>query len=171
MAKPFDRLADLPYRRGVGMMLTDGEGRVFVAQRMDMPGAWQMPQGGIHKREEPAAAAIRELKEEIGTDRVELLAEMQDWLSYDLPADVVGKVWRGRYRGQTQRWFAFRFTGKDGDIDLAADTQEFDAWQWVEADDVVGLIVSFKRPVYETVMAEFAPILAAQRARRDTSGR
>ena len=170
MADPLGPPTDRPYRPGVGIMLTDGFGRIFVAQRIDAPGAWQMPQGGIDKNEDPAAAAVRELREEIGTDKADLLAETGDWLSYDLPADIAGKVWRGRYRGQKQRWFAFRFTGKESDIDLTAHDQEFDAWRWAEADDVVGLIVPFKRPVYEAVVMEFAPILTAQRALRDEAG-
>ncbi len=129
-----------------------------------------MPQGGIDKGEDPAAAAVRELREEIGTDKVALLAETDGWLSYDLPADIVGKAWRGRFRGQTQRWFAFRFTGTDADIDLTAHDQEFDAWKWAEPADVVGQIVSFKRSVYEAVVAEFEPILTAQRASRNDLG-
>src|SRR3712207_4482347 len=127
----------LPYRPCVGVMLINGDGRVFAGQRKDTPGAWQMPQGGIDPGETPQQAALRELHEEIGTDKAEIVAESDAWLCYDLPAHLVGKVWRGRYRGQRQRWLAARFTGRDTDIDLATEHPEFDAWQWVEPEELV----------------------------------
>ena len=152
--------AEAGYRRGVGVMLLDPRGLVFVGRRLDTPDAWQMPQGGIDAGETPREAALRELAEEIGTDRAELLAESHGWLSYDLPPELGGRVWGGRYRGQTQKWFAFRFTGSDADIDLAAAAHpEFDAWRWVPADELPRLIVPFKRPVYEAVLAEFRHLL------------
>ncbi len=108
------------YRPGVGVMLLDRQDRVFVARRIDMAGEnWQMPQGGIDKGETPRQAALRELKEEIGTDRAEFLGETRGWLRYDVPRRIEGRLWRGRYRGQVQKWFAMRFTGRDSDIDLA----------------------------------------------------
>jgi putative (di)nucleoside polyphosphate hydrolase len=151
--------SDLPfYRPGVGIMLLNREGSVFVGRRIDMPAglsAWQMPQGGIDRGETPREAAIRELHEEIGTDRAEILGETEGWLHYDLPPDIVGNPWRGRYRGQRQKWFAMRFTGVDGDIDPAAtEHPEFDAWEWVRAERLPELIVPFKRALYVAVLDE-----------------
>src|SRR3954447_4758079 len=118
------------YRAAVGIMLLNGDGRVFVGQRIDTPGAWQMPQGGIDDGEEPRSAALRELKEETGIDKAEVLGETEGWLRYELPAELHGKVWGGRYRGQRQKWFAMRFTGTDADVALATEHPEFDAWRW-----------------------------------------
>lgn len=149
---------DLPYRRGVGIMLLNRHGEVFVAQRIDMPSAaWQMPQGGIDKGESPLAAAWRELKEETGTDKAEVIGESRDWHSYDLPADLAPKLWRGRYRGQTQKWFVFRFLGRDKDIDIATDKPEFSNWKWAGMSDLPSLIVPFKRSLYVRLVEEFAP--------------
>ncbi len=147
--------ADLPYRPCVGILLLNSTDLVFVGRRIDTPGAWQMPQGGIDENEPPAIAAQRELAEEIGTDRAEILAESRQWLTYDLPAHLIGKVWKGRYRGQQQRWFAFRFTGNDDDIRLNTAHPEFSDWQWVPPGDLVRLIVPFKREVYAAVVEEF----------------
>ena len=150
--------ASLPYRRGVGIALFNKAGLVFAAERIDTPGAWQMPQGGIDADEEPWPAALRELKEEIGTAKAERLAET-DWLRYELPPHLVGHVWRGRYRGQEQKWFAARFTGGDSDIDLTADKHpEFSAWKWVPLAELPGMIVPFKRSLYLSVAKAFAPL-------------
>lgn len=151
----------LRYRRGVGIMLLNASRQVFVAKRIDMPGdAWQMPQGGIDKGETPVAAAWREMREEIGTDRATLRAESRDWLRYDLPADLVPRLWGGRFRGQEQKWFAFDFTGSDADIDIAQHHHpEFSDWRWVEMDQLPELIVPFKRQLYIDLVAEFAPLL------------
>jgi putative (di)nucleoside polyphosphate hydrolase len=155
------------YRPGIGIMLINDAGLVFVAQRIDMPGAWQMPQGGIDAGETPRDAVMRELKEEIGTDRAEILAESRDWLSYDLPPELKRRVWGGRYRGQKQKWFLCRFQGTDRDIDLGHDRHpEFDAWRWIEPKQLTELIVEFKRGVYRGVVAEFAPHLERLAARR-----
>lgn len=146
------------YRRGVGIMLIDRAGRVFVGRRIDMPAgmeAWQMPQGGIDPGETPRQAALRELHEEVGTDRVEILAESCRWLRYDLPAAMVPRPWGGRWRGQCQKWFAMRFVGADSDIDPAGtDHPEFDAWEWVPPARLTQLIVPFKRLLYDEVLAE-----------------
>jgi putative (di)nucleoside polyphosphate hydrolase len=142
------------YRAAVGIMLLNDAGRVFVGQRIDTPGAWQMPQGGIDDGEEPRAAALRELKEETGIDKVEVLGETEGWLRYELPVELHGKVWGGRYRGQRQKWFAMRFTGTDSDVDLATEHPEFDAWKWAAQDELPELIVPFKRQLYVDVLAE-----------------
>ena len=154
--------AALGYRPGVGLMLVNGEGRVFVARRIDTPGkAWQMPQGGINEDESPPQAALRELKEEIGTDKARIIAESKAWLSYDLPADLAGKLWGGRYRGQRQKWYLLRFTGSDADIDIHTAEAEFCAWKWVELDALPELIVPFKRQLYLDLIAEFGPLVRA----------
>jgi putative (di)nucleoside polyphosphate hydrolase len=149
--------ASLPYRRGVGIALFNAAGAVFTAERIDTPGAWQMPQGGIDGDEDPWATALRELQEEIGTSKAEKLGET-DWLHYDLPPDMVRNVWKGRYRGQEQKWFAARFTGTDSDIDLDFDANpEFKAWRWADLADVPAMIVPFKRALYSTIAEAFAP--------------
>lgn len=149
----------LPYRPGVGLMLFNPQGLVFTAKRIDTTAdAWQMPQGGIDDGETPTQAAFRELKEEIGTDRAEILGESADWLRYDLPHDVVGKVWKGRFRGQTQKWFALRYIGRDCDIDIRTEHPEFSDWRWSRFDQLLDLIVPFKRDLYRAVITEFTPI-------------
>ena len=149
------------YRRGVGIMLLNGEGRVFVAERIDTPGAWQMPQGGIDEGEDPKAAALRELAEETGIGKATILAQSASWLCYDLPPALRGTVWQGRYAGQAQIWFAMRFDGADKDIRIAGDHAEFSAWQWIAPERLPDLIVHFKRPLYEALLAEFAPAVSA----------
>ncbi len=153
----------LPYRPNVGAVLFNPAGQVFVARRADLPnaegapGGWQLPQGGIDGREDPAAAVIRELAEEIGTDRAEIIGEHTDWLTYELPDDLLGVALHGRYRGQKQRWFALRFLGRDADIRLDADPHpEFDAWRWADLAELPSLAVDFKRPIYQIIAASFA---------------
>jgi putative (di)nucleoside polyphosphate hydrolase len=146
-----------PYRPGVGIMLFNTDGKVFVGNRIDVAGDhWQMPQGGIDDRETPEQAAWRELREEVGTEKAVLLAASAEWLSYDLPAALSRQVWQGRYRGQTQRWFAFRFTGDDRDIDLDAHDAEFEAWRWADIAELPVLAIPFKQDLYRQVVAEFA---------------
>ncbi|MGE5766600.1 MAG: RNA pyrophosphohydrolase [Bacteroidota bacterium] len=158
-----EEIARLPYRPCVGLLLLNREGKVFVGRRIDTAkegdNIWQMPQGGIDKGETPEQAALRELAEEIGTDKAEIVAQSRHWLRYDLPPQLVGKVWKGRYRGQEQRWFALRFLGQDSDIDLATAHPEFDAWRWVELDDVPALVIPFKRDTYRAVVEEFKTLL------------
>jgi putative (di)nucleoside polyphosphate hydrolase len=144
------------YRPGVGIMLLNPECRIFVGRRIDMPfSAWQMPQGGIDPGETPRQAAMRELKEEIGTDKAEIVGESRFWRKYELPPEIAGKMWGGRYRGQRQKWFVMRFTGSDADIGLATDHPEFDAWQWVMPERLPELIIPFKRRLYIDILAEF----------------
>jgi len=148
--------SDLPYRPCVGIMLFNQDGKVFVGKRIDQSvEGWQMPQGGIDKGETPKEAALRELKEEVGTAKADIIAEMDDWVTYDLPAHLVGVAFHGKYRGQRQKWFALRFTGKDSDIDLTAHDPEFSEFQWVTLEQLPGLIVSFKRETYKAVIAAF----------------
>jgi len=157
--------ATLPYRANVGAVLFDRGGRVFLARRADLATAdgWQLPQGGIDTGEDPRAAVRRELAEEIGTDRAEIIAEHPDWLSYDLPDALLGVALGGRYRGQRQRWFALRFTGTDADIRLDRDPHpEFDAWRWGRLAELPGLAVPFKRPIYETLARAFAGFAARE---------
>ena len=152
------KVSALPYRRCVGIALFNRDGMVFAAERIDTPGAWQMPQGGIDKGEEPHQAAMRELEEEIGTAKAEIVAEAPDWLTYDLPLELLGRAWKGKYRGQKQRWFALRFTGTDSDINIGTRHPEFKTWRWLPLADLPSLIVPFKRHVYEAVAREFAAI-------------
>jgi putative (di)nucleoside polyphosphate hydrolase len=149
------------YRAGVGVMLLDRRSLVFVGRRIDTAGEnWQMPQGGIDRGESPRQAARRELKEEAGTDKAEILAESAGWLTYDVPREIAGRLWRGRYRGQMQKWFAMRFTGEDRDIDLKTHHPEFDAWKWIAPAELPRLIVPFKRQLYLDVLREFEGLLA-----------
>lgn len=148
-----------PYREGVGIALLNADDLVFVARRIDQTAeAWQMPQGGIDPGEDPLTAVIREMGEEIGVtpEQAEIIAESRSWLSYDLPPDLADKVWRGRYRGQRQKWYLARFKGRDSDINIATEHPEFDAWRWAPFRSLPDIIVPFKRPIYEMIVAEFA---------------
>jgi len=156
-------VSNLPYRDNVGAALFNAAGLVLVARRADLPnaegapGGWQLPQGGMDKGEDPRVAIFRELEEEIGTARAEILAEHPEWLTYDLPPDLIGKALKGKYRGQRQRWFALRFTGSDEDIRLDLDPHpEFDAWRWAKLSDLPALAVPFKREIYEVLARDFA---------------
>jgi putative (di)nucleoside polyphosphate hydrolase len=152
-------MKDLPYRPGVGMMVINAARQVFVAKRIDkIAEAWQMPQGGIDEGEEPAACALRELKEEIGTDKVEIIAESKGWYYYDLPEELIPKIWGGKYRGQQQKWFAMHFTGNDSDINIATEHPEFSAWKWVEMKELPDIIVPFKRKLYAALIEEFKDV-------------
>mgnify|MGYP001241886605 FL=1 len=160
-----DALNDvLPLRQCAGVMLLNREGKVWVGKRKpkwarDHGSIWQMPQGGIERYEPPRMAALRELREETGITSVEVLAEHPEWLTYELPADLVGVALKGRYRGQRQRWFAMRFLGEDSEIDISSKfglKAEFESWRWAPIDIVPKLIVPFKRDLYERVTGAFA---------------
>ena len=158
--------SQLPYRPCVGIMLVNAEGQAFVGQRIDGGNTegdfWQMPQGGIDKGEDVRTAALRELYEETGVlaDAVTILAQTREELLYDLPAELIGKLWKGKYRGQRQTWILARFIGDEGDINLNAhDPAEFLAWKWVAPADLPDLIVPFKKRVYRAVLEEFKDLI------------
>jgi putative (di)nucleoside polyphosphate hydrolase len=148
------------YRPNVGLMLIGPERRIFVGRRLNQPDAWQMPQGGVDKGETPVEAACRELREEVGTTKALLLRETRNWVTYDVPVELRPPYWKGRWRGQAQKWFALGFTGLDSDIDLTAHDQEFDAWRWAPAGEMLESIVPWKRPIYEIVLKQFADLVS-----------
>ena len=169
------KLPDLPYRPCVGMMMFNRFGHIWLGRRTpkwfgDQSSClWQMPQGGIERNESPVAAALREIEEETAARNVEIVGEYSDWLTYDLPDDLLGVALKGRYRGQRQKWFALRFVGNDSEIDIRprkGKKAEFDAWRWSTLDEVTSLAVSFKRPVYEAVIREFGLFSTEQSPRR-----
>jgi putative (di)nucleoside polyphosphate hydrolase len=161
--------ATLPYRPCVGIMVINAAGLVWVGRRSDTPnegtgGWWQMPQGGIDENEEPAVAARRELREETGIVSIEIIGESPGWYTYDLPPELVGKAWGGRFRGQKQKWFAVRFTGVDSEIDISAQpghAAEFVTWRWVPLRELPDLVVPFKQAVYAQIVRDFSTLATA----------
>ena len=159
-----NKLDDLPYRPCAGIMLANTEGKIFVGQRIDKApdiDAWQMPQGGIDDGEDPEQAALRELVEETGIspDVVDVIARSREEYFYDLPEELLGKIWKGRFRGQRQWWFLMRFKGVDSDINIETEHPEFSRWQWVMPDRLPVLIVPFKRRLYESLVTEFGELI------------
>ena len=153
-----DEIAELPYRPCVGIVVMRADGRIFAATRLDSTqDAWQMPQGGVEKGEDPQTAALRELEEETGisANLVELVKETEEWIPYDLPHDLVPKLWKGKYRGQEQKWFLLRFDGIDSDIDVETDEPEFAKWAWMTPRDILEKIVPFKKITSRKVFEEF----------------
>ncbi len=159
---------NLPYRLGVGAVMLNADGLVLAAKRIDTPGdAWQLPQGGIDADEDPRVAVMRELEEEIGTANAEIIAETDGWLTYDLPENIRKKVWKGKYRGQKQKWYALRFLGADADIDLEAHKHpEFSDWKWVDMRQLPDLIVPFKRDLYKDIVASFVHLAGVKAEER-----
>jgi putative (di)nucleoside polyphosphate hydrolase len=149
------------YRQSVGALLINANGQVFVGQRLDTAGdAWQMPQGGIERGEAPCDAVLREIKEEIGTDKVAIVAQSDNWRCYDLPPEIAAKMWGGKYKGQRMKWFALSFRGGDHDIDVERVAHpEFKTWKWIEPSKLPSVIVSFKKPLYEEILNEFESVL------------
>ena len=155
------KFKNLPYRSNVGIMLINDDGHVFVGQRLDNnQNAWQMPQGGIDGDENPQSAAYRELLEETGVEKknVKFLASSSKWLLYDLPEDLIPKLWEGKYRGQRQKWFLFKFLGSNEDINISTEHPEFSNWKWIPKENLLDEIVPFKKSVYESVLKEFERI-------------
>lgn len=150
------------YRRGVGLMMFNAAGLIFTGRRIDTKiEAWQMPQGGIDPGETPRDAAFRELLEETGTNDAEIIGESALWRSYDFPAELRPKIWNGKFRGQTQKWYALRFLGQDGDININGEEPEFDSWRWSSLDDLPRQIVGFKRDLYGELIVEFGDLIRA----------
>jgi putative (di)nucleoside polyphosphate hydrolase len=161
-------LAKLPYRPSVGLMILNDKLEIFVGRRVDSKTeAWQMPQGGIDDGEDPEAAALREMKEEIGTDNAKIIAKTKQWYKYDLPNYLVSRLWNGRYRGQRQKWFLLRYLGKDEDINILHHHDvEFSEWKWTKIEDLTQIIVPFKKSLYISVIEEFRDVLISLKAKK-----
>ena len=151
---------ELPLRLGVGIALLNHENKVFVGKRIDNPtNSWQMPQGGVDKNENFLQAAKRELEEETSVRTVEVIKELNEWLTYDLPKNLLGKIWKGRYRGQKQKWFIMRFVGNEEDINIKTKNAEFKEWKWIDINQLINVVVSFKLNVYKSIVKELNILL------------
>lgn len=152
--------ANLPYRKCVGIVLLNKDNKVFTAKRIDtLSDAWQMPQGGIDKEETPREAAIRELEEETSITNIEIISESRNWLSYDLPKNLIPKLWGGKYKGQQQKWFLCKFLGEESEINIKTNIPEFSEWKWTEFKKVPEIIVPFKRELYQNIVDEFSAVV------------
>ena len=150
-----------PYRNCVGLLVINKNGDVFIGKRIDSNlNAWQMPQGGIEADEDPKTAGIREMEEEIGTKNAELIGEMSEWLNYDIPENLSHRLWNGKYRGQTQKWLAFKFLGDDSEINIKTKVPEFKEWKWENHKNLPSLAVPFKRDIYKKVIKEFEELFS-----------
>jgi putative (di)nucleoside polyphosphate hydrolase len=155
-----DDKIDLPYRLGVGLMLVNKDNKVLIAQRIDTKiNGWQMPQGGIDTGETPSKAVLREMGEEIGTNKGIIIAEAKSWYFYDIPKFMIPKLWGGKYKGQKQKWFLIRFTGQDSEINVDTENQEFKEWKWSSIEEMMKVIVPFKTTLYKAVIKEFEKYL------------
>ena len=151
---------NLPLRLGVGIVLLNSENKIFVGKRIDNPvNSWQMPQGGVDKNENLLNAAFRELREETGVKNVKLIKEIDTWLTYDLPKNLLGKLWNGKYRGQRQRWFVMRFIGKDEEVNVKTKNAEFKEWKWIAVDQLTNVAVDFKLQIYKKISEELNTLI------------
>ena len=151
---------NLPLRLGVGIVLLNAENKVFVGKRIDNPvNFWQLPQGGVNKNEDLLYAANRELKEETSVVSVKLIKEIDSWLTYDLPDNLLGKIWKGKYRGQKQKWFIMRFVGKEDEINIKTKNAEFNSWKWININQLINVVVSFKLNIYKSIVKELNILL------------
>ena len=150
-----------PYRKCVGIMILNNKKEILVGRRLDHPsGFWQMPQGGIDEKENPEEAVWREMMEEIGTNKAKLIKKSNQWIQYDIPSDTLKTLpWGQKYVGQTQKWFAFKFTGKDNDINVGTENPEFSEWKWTKMNSIIDNIVQFKKNVYSIILNEFKDII------------
>ena len=160
MDKKIENFQKLPYRNGVGIVVLNNENKVFVAKRIDNPkNFWQMPQGGVDEGEDLLNAAYRELKEETSIFNVKLIKEIEDWTQYDLPSKLIGIIWKGRYKGQKQKWFIFKFLGNDTEINIKTKNPEFLDWKWIEIGKITEIVVDFKKEVYQKIEKEIKKII------------